>query len=560
MVKRWKVRDIDGSVAERLAAATGLTGAMARVLVGRGIDSPSAADAFLNPDRSDLFDPFSIKDMDRAVTRIHTAVERNEKVLVFGDYDVDGISSAALLVETLQSMGLDVAYEVPDRLIEGYGLNTDRVRAAADRGVDLIVTVDNGISCQEEVTLARELGLDIIVTDHHEPGGDRLPPAVAVLDPKRPDATYPHRDLAGVGVSAKLCQALTGRTPPLDLVALGTVADVVPLLGENRTLVSRGIDELRTGNRVGLKSLAEVAAINPADIRAYHIAFQLGPRINAAGRLGKASDSIELLLASDKSRADVFAHQLDRDNRDRQQICDRIREDAESMMSLDFSSDQRTIMLAAPGWHPGIIGIVASRIAEEYHRPTVLLAIDGDHARGSARSIRAFDLFSAISECSDLIDKFGGHKYAAGLTVRSDRIDELRDRFEAVGRRELSDDDMVPEVTLDTWVEPNEITETLATELDRIEPYGHSNPRPLFGVRAAEPTGYVRLMRNDSARFALRCGNRTLNAVAFRMPELKNMLEARLTLDIAFLPVINVWRDRREFQLTVKHVRPTVRV
>jgi len=556
MVERWVSPEIDAEAASRLARSTGLSSVTARVLIGRGLTSPDDVQGFLAPRQDDLLDPFLLTDMDAAVARIRRSLTDGEKILVFGDYDVDGVCAAAMLTETLDELGAEVSCTLPDRLTEGYGLNTDRVRAAAADGVSLIVTVDNGVTCHAEIALARELGIDVVVADHHEPEEGGLPQAAAILNPKRADGTYPDRNLAGVGVSAKLCEALTGHIPPLDLVALGTVADVVPLRGENRTLVSLGLDEIRAGNRLGLECLADVAGITLSNVKAYNIAFHLGPRINAAGRLGRAENSVELMLTEDRHVAEMISGKLDRDNRERRTIEDRILDDAIEMLECSFSPEQKTILLASPDWHTGVVGIVASRIVETYHRPTVLLVIDGDHARGSGRSIRPFDLYGALTECAPLIEKFGGHKYAAGLTVHTDQIGPLRERFEQVGAAKLSDEALVPERRIDTWVAPEEVSELLVGELARIEPCGHGNPRPLLAVRNAVPTGPIRSMRNDSARFTLRCGTRTFPAVAFRMPDLYDMLAARLALDVAFLPEVNVWRGRSEFRLLVRRVRP----
>jgi len=557
VVARWVAPNVDAVAALHLAEATGLSPVTLRVLMVRDLTSPADIGTFMTPQKGNLLDPFLIKDMERAVDRIQRAVAGGEKVLVFGDYDVDGVSSTALLTETLHELGTDVSYAVPDRLTEGYGLNIERVREAAAAGTNLIVTVDNGVTCHAEIELARELGIDVIVVDHHEPDGNGMPQAAAVLDPKRPDATYPNRDLAAVGVCAKLCQALTGRVPSLDLVALGTVADIVPLRGENRALVSLGLGEIMTTSRPGLECLADVACVRLPQIKAYHIAFFLAPRINAAGRLGCAERAVELMLTGERSVAETIAGELDRVNRERQATEERILGEAIDMAEQSFSPERRTIMLASHNWHTGVVGIVASRIVETYHRPTVLLVIDGEMARGSGRSIPAFDLYSALTECEPFIEKFGGHKYAAGLTVRTDRIELLRQRFEEVAANVLSDDALVPEVRIDTWVEPEEISERLVEEFARIEPCGCGNPRPLLGIENAVSTGPIRAMRNDSARFALRCGERTFPAVAFRMPELYDMLNTRIEIDIAFLPEINVWRGQTEFRLLVRRVRPS---
>jgi len=500
-----------------------------------------------------------MRDMDRAVDRIRRAIADREKVLVVGDFDVDGVSSTALLTETLSRLGADVEYSIPHRLTEGYGLNVDRVRKAARDSVNLLVTVDNGVTCHDEIALARELGIDVIVVDHHEPDDKGLPPASAILDPKRADAGYPHKDLAAVGVCAKLCEALTGDLlPTLDLVALGTVADIVPLIGENRTLVALGLDRLRSTGRPGLKCLANVARVKISQLQAYHIGFMLGPRINAAGRIDRADMAVNLMLTDDSRTAEHIADYLDRTNRERQTTEERIFNEAMEMLEQSVSRDHKTILLAKSGWHKGVVGIVASRIAETFCRPTVLLAVDEDIARGSGRSIRSFDLYSALVQCAPLLEQFGGHKYAAGVTVRTDRIEGLRERFEQVAATMLADDALVPEIRIDTWVSPAEISEGLVEEFARLEPCGYGNPRPALAISRAVPTGRIRTMNNDSARFLLRCGDRTVSAVAFRMPDLADILEAKIPLDAVFVPQINVWRGEAEFRLLVKRVRPTV--
>ncbi len=556
MLARWATPEVDRHAASRLAEAAGVSPVMARVLMARGIESVEELRVFLAPGEENLLDPMLIKDMDRAVDRLRRAIADKEKVLVFGDYDVDGICSTALLTETLDELGADVSYGLPDRLTEGYGLNVERVRAAAAEGIGLIVTVDNGVTCHDETAVASELGVDVVVVDHHEPDRDRLPDACAVLNPKRADATYPHKDLAGVGLTGKLCETLTGRMPPLDLVALGTVADLVPLRGENRTLVKLGLDEMCSATRLGLEYLAEVARVNLLEMKAYHIGYLLGPRLNAAGRLGRAENVVELLLTDERARAQQIASDLDRLNRERQVTEERIFREAVEMAEQSCYPEQRTILLASPRWHAGVVGIVASRMVEKFNRPTVLLAIEGDRARGSGRSIRSFDLYGALAECAHLIEKLGGHKYAAGLTVHADQIDPLRERFEQVARTALTDDALVAELKIDTWVAPQEISKQLVEELERLEPCGYGNPRPVLALSDAVPTGQIRPMRNDSARFTLRCGDRTFLAVAFRMPELFDVLRARTAIDVAFLPERNVWRGHTEYRLLVRRVRP----
>jgi single-stranded-DNA-specific exonuclease len=455
----------------------------------------------------------------------------------------------------LDDLGANVSYCVPDRLEEGYGLNEERIRGAHEDGVKLIVCVDNGIGSHDEVALAGELGMDVIVTDHHEPRGDTLPPATAVLNPKRRDCTYPFRELAGVGVAFKLYQALTGEISGLDLVALGTIADIVPLVDENRLLVRAGLEDINARRRRGIEQLIEVSGLRDTVLSAHSVAYQLAPRINAAGRISTAHMVVQLFLTNSVQTASEIASTLDQENTTRRGIEAEIAEQADAILSRTFSPSQRVIVLADSRWHAGVIGVAASRIVERYYRPTALIALTGPLGKGSARSLKVFDIHAALESCSDLLETFGGHQLAAGFTIREDRIEQLRERLNRVATDLIREDELVPELKIDGVVALDEIDDKLVAELDRFRPLGAGNPRPVFACEGVEPVGTVSVIRESHIKFTVRQNEACRAVIGFGMADFESAVRGANRLDIAFAPRVNRWGDRQKIQLLLKDIR-----
>lgn len=425
---RWVVRKPDQHLVQMLANELKITPLTASLLVNRGLDTVDAARYFLFG-KDDFHDPFLLKGMDLAVNRIRQAIEHHERILIYGDYDADGISSTSLLMLTLLDFGAMVDFYIPNRFTEGYGPNEQAFRQAKENGFSLIITVDTGIAAVHEAAVAKELGLDLIITDHHEPG-PVLPTALAIIHPKLPDSTYPFRELAGVGVAFKLAHALYGKTPEhlLEIAVIGTVADLVSLKGENRLIVKKGLEQLRSTKNIGLKAIFKSAGIDPLTINEETIGFTLGPRINAVGRLKDADLAVRLLLTDDPEEAEIFATEIEVLNKTRQEIVNTITAEAIEEVETHYSGpENKVLVIGREGWNAGVIGIVASRLVEKFYRPVIVLSFDRDKglAKGSARSIQGFDLFHNLSTCRDILPHFGGHPMAAGMTLKLDDVDEL---------------------------------------------------------------------------------------------------------------------------------------
>jgi len=526
----------DATVVETLVRRLRISPVLARVLVQRGLADPDAARAFLYTSLNHLHAPETLPGMADAANRIHRAVLERERILIYGDYDVDGITAAALLWHLLRLAHAEARIYIPHRVEEGYGLNREAIERLAREGVDLIITVDCGITAVEEVAAAAALGIDVIVTDHHEPA-DRLPEALAVIDPKRPDSAYPFPDLSGVGVAFKLAWSVAQRFSPgrkvspemraflldgLALVALGTVADVVPLVGENRVLTHFGLQALTTTPSPGLRALIEASRVQPGSVTGRHVAFQLAPRLNAAGRIGHADLAAELLTTADTARAAAIAAELDALNRRRQQAEQEIVKQAEeAIAALDDLDRRRAIVLADARWHAGIIGIVASRLVGLHHRPVILIAADRTVAQGSGRSIPGFDLFAALTACSDRLISFGGHEQAVGLRLDPADVPWFAERFEATCRDALTDDDLVPRVRIDAEADFDVLIEDLLREFDRLAPFGQGNRRPVLATRGVRVCGQPRRVGSSGKHLVLflRHGETTRRAIGFDMGE-----------------------------------------
>jgi single-stranded-DNA-specific exonuclease len=565
---RWERRGgLEAGPTQQLAAALGVSPLVATVLAQRGISGAEAGRLFLDSRLAAMPDPMGMKDMDRAVARLARAVRAQEPIAVHGDYDVDGITGTALLVEALRSFGATVDYFIPLRLKDGYGLSGEALKRAAAGGAKVAVSVDCGVSASGEALLARELGLDLIITDHHQPP-ETLPEALAVVNPCRKDCAFPAKNLSGVGVAFMLLVALRARLreeghfadraipdlrQSLDLVALGTIADIVPLTGLNRILVKYGLEVLSRPGRPGLDALKTVAGVDEVNCGA--VGFRLAPRLNAAGRLQDAAQGVALLLEESLDRALETARHLDAVNRDRQMLEQQTLEQAVALVEGRLPAGRRTIVLADEGWHPGVIGIVASRLVERYHRPTVLMALEKGVGKGSARSIRGFHLYQAFETCRSLLAGFGGHEYAAGLTIDGTRIEEFGAAFEETARCTLTEEQFEPKLFFDGEVLLEELTLEPVEELSRLAPFGAGNPQPQFvtrRVRALQP----RVVGTSHLRFTARQGGYSTPCIAFGMADRAGELSGEL--DLLFAPQINEWQGRRSVQLQIKDLRPAL--
>lgn len=561
-VKHWRIADSDPSAADALARALDVSPLVATLLIRRGCSTVEAARSFLDAPLAALEDPWQMAGMRTAVDRLRTAVARREPILVCGDFDVDGVSGTAVLVGGLQRAGAEVAYALPRRLEHGYGLPTSIVEEAAATGIRLLVTVDQGISAHQAVALAGERGLDVIVCDHHLPA-PTLPPALAILNPRQQDCPYPFKELCGAGIAFKLLQALFGPgaseelLPFLDLVALGTIADLVPLLGENRILVTHGLSQLATTERPGIRALAEVGGIPLASVGVGHVGFGLAPRINAAGRLDDASMAVRLLLTRDPSEAQALAQELDRQNRERQELEGSILEAAVSQAEAAFDRGRdRALVLASADWHPGVIGIVAARLVERFGRPTALIGIQGEHARGSARTAAGWHIADALHRCEDLLLDYGGHRAAGGFSLRVDQIGAFRERFLSLAAQELADEDFVPTLTADAEVSLNSVDLALADSLARLAPYGVGNPEPTLVARRLEVMRTARLVGRNHLKMKVRQSARgqVVDSIGFNLGAFVEVLGQPVAppIDLAFTPERNAWNGRETLQLRVK--------
>jgi len=561
---RWDIFRCPPELRDELSKKLDIPPLVAQLLIKRGITDSQEGERFLSPLLQHLHDPFLMKDMDKAVDRVVQALKNRDKITIYGDYDVDGITACTLLMDFLCSLGAQTSYYIPHRLKEGYGLNADALKKIAAQGTSLLITVDCGVSDREEIELAQQLGIDTIVVDHHEPP-PLTSPAYAVLDPLQPDCHFPFKGLAGVGVAFHLVIALRRRlrdagfwhnnTEPnlhryLDLVALGTIADIVPLIDVNRVFVKHGLKELEDSIRPGIVALKEVSGIGKEEISTGHVGFRLAPRLNAGGRIASAQMGVELLLTQDSERAYRIAAELDQANRERQGIEERIYQEAKEIMGRDGLLDRHSIILSSDEWHPGVIGIVASRIAEEFWRPTILIALDGDEGKGSARSIAGFHIYEGLQACENHLVGFGGHKYAAGLTISRDMINAFRNAFEEVVAKQMGDEDFTPTILVDAEVDLVEITPELLNYLSRFPPYGPSNPKPIFSTREKLPIQDIRTMGRNTLKFMIRENTRTYEAIGFGMGDQSQQLTSKVT--IAFHPRINEWQGVQKLQLELK--------
>ncbi|MBD2870417.1 single-stranded-DNA-specific exonuclease RecJ [Paenibacillus arenilitoris] len=560
---RWALapwRTEDDEKAKELAAALNLPPLVARLLVGRGYADPPSAERFLRGGHELFHDPYLLLGMKEAVERIRLAAERNEKIRIYGDYDADGVSSTSLLVHLFRALGLDFDYYIPHRALEGYGLNRAAIGLAAADGVGLIVTVDTGISAFDEIEYAKEAGIDVVVTDHHEPP-DNIPKAVAVVNPKQKNCLYPFKGLAGVGVAFKLAHALLGR-PPLewtDIVSLGTIADLMPLTDENRIMVRYGLDRLRRHAPTGFRALAEAGGMELAAMTSTTVAFGIAPRINAAGRLDHAKRAVELLTTDDYDQAILTALSLDNLNKERQRVVDSIVKEAEQQWSAKCEAAEAkgeepppVIVLAGEGWNVGVIGIVASKLLERNYRPVIILGIDEatGMCKGSARSIDGYDLHAALTACDELLDHYGGHQAAAGMSLHRDRLEPFEKRLGELAAEWLTDEDWVPKTAVDLACSVSEATIETIDELSLLEPFGMGNPSPRLLFQGAELADRRTIGKESKhLKLALGGGRRLLDGIGFGMGQLAEGLKPGCRIDAIGELSINEWNGQRKPQL-----------
>ena len=563
----WEHSAVAEAQVSALTRPLGLDPVIARLLVLRGISSPEAAVRFLNPSLDQLHDPFLVTDLSAGVDRLLTAIEGGERIAIHGDYDVDGVTSTVMLRRVVALLGGDVIHYIPERLADGYGLQPEGIDRLKGMGIELIVSVDCGIRSTAAAERARDMGIDLVITDHHEPDS-ALPPALAVINPRRSDCVYPDKDLAGVGVAFKVVQALCVRTGHtrwipsfLKLAAIGTVADVVPLRGENRVLARLGLDQLTRGRHTaGLQALIESCGLRGKKIGSYEVGFMLAPRVNAAGRMATPDLATRLLLAVDESQvgeARKLAQRLDEENTRRREEEANILKQARVAITADPEiGAQNLLVVWGEGWHRGVIGIVASKLVDQFCRPVVVLSVDGDMAHGSGRSIPGFNLLAALERCHDLFGRFGGHQQAAGMTMDADRLPELRQRLAGLANEQLGPDDLIPRLGIDASLPLSSISESFLQGLGALEPFGLGNQRPVFQTDSVEIVDGPHTIKDRHLRMTVKQDKQRFRAVAWRAAESQKFYrEHRSALNIAFSLTENTYRGESFIELSVADVK-----
>ncbi len=563
MEKRWNLIKHDFDKVSTLAATISVTPLVAALLIERGYGEPEAARRFLAPKLDDLHDPFLLKGMDAAVARIRSAIERDEKILIWGDYDVDGTTGTVLLRKALHRLNARTAFHIPNRFTEGYGLNIDALKQAQADGAGLVITVDCGTRSFGPIEWAAANGLDVIITDHHLSDPVRgLPPAVAVVNPNQAGCDYPDKDLAGVGVALKLALALLQEHADetlvnefLEIAAIGTVADVMKLTGENRSIVTLGLRELTRTKNSGLRALMEVSDCT-TEMTSLHIGFRIAPRINAAGRMDVARQVVELLESESFAEARRLAGILDSRNRERQKVQQEVTENA--MLQAAGYAAERFVVVAGDNWHRGVIGLAASRVAERLYRPAIVLSIENGLAHGSARSIANFHLLDALDHCSEVFEQFGGHAAAAGMQIRTDRIAELRDRLNIYAQAALKEEDLVPELRIDALVTPQTLGLKMLDQVKTLEPFGAGNPKPVFVTKGLFVRDAPFVMKEKHLKIMLEDGERRrFEAVWWDGVERskKRTLERGSRIELAYTAEANSWQGTTRLQLVVEDLK-----
>ncbi len=570
MIKRWNLAspsDDETININQLAEELNINTVLSQLLVQRGIHTYDEAKKFFRPQLEDLHDPFLMVDMHRAVDRLNGALGLKEKILVYGDYDVDGTTSVALVYSFLKKYSSNIDYYIPDRYTEGYGISYQGIDFAKENGFTLIIALDCGIKAIEKVEYAKERGIDFIICDHHTPA-DTLPDAVAVLDPKRPDSQYPFRDLSGCGVGFKLLQAFSySNNIPfnrlrkyLDLVAVSIASDIVPISGENRILAYYGLKQLNSSPSIGLKTIIDISGLASKEITISDIVFKIGPRINASGRIHSGKEAVELMSATDLQFAITKCEEINEYNQERKELDKGITEDAiNQILDNEELKDKKTTVLYNPDWHKGVIGIVASRLIEKYYRPTIILTKSNGFVTGSARSVAEFDLYAAIESCQDLLENFGGHMYAAGMTMREENLPEFTRRFEAFVEEHILEEQMVPQINVDAELSFSDISPKFFRVLDRFRPFGPDNMKPVFVTRNVKDFGGSRLVGKELDHLKLDLVDGTtpypMPGIAFSMKQFNDHLKKSRPLDICYTIEENHFMNMKTIQLMVKDMK-----
>ncbi|WP_313801144.1 single-stranded-DNA-specific exonuclease RecJ [Cytobacillus sp.] len=551
---RWIVRKSNEEKENLLVQELNITPLLASLLVNRGIETPEIARHFLFDQDQEFHDPFLLTDMDVAVSRIKEAIEKQEAILIYGDYDADGVTSTTVMMKTLQELGANVEFYIPNRFTEGYGPNIPAFQHAAETGMKLIITVDTGIAAVNEAKAAKELGLDLIITDHHEPGPE-LPEALAIIHPKLENSDYPFRDLAGVGVAFKLAHALYGRLPEhlLEIAAIGTIADLVSLKGENRLIAKRGIRRLQSTSNAGLKALLKLNKVEVNSINEETIGFLIAPRLNAAGRLESADPAVDLLLTDDNLVAEAIAEEIEQLNKDRQAIVNEITEQAIREVEEKYPVKENAVLvIGREGWNAGVIGIVASKLVDKFYRPAIVLSYDIEKglAKGSARSIAGFDLFKNLSDCREILPHFGGHPMAAGMTLKLDDVDDLRSRLNTAAKEQLSEEDFIPVTHIDGEIALHDIHLSSLEELQKLSPYGMDNPKPKILIKNANISA-MRKIGSDQNHLKMTIENdgHTLDGVGFGLGSLFEQISPSSQISVIGELSINEWNNIRKPQM-----------
>jgi single-stranded-DNA-specific exonuclease len=559
----WVVNNLPSDEVETLSQQAHIPSLIAKVFLQRGIKDPSAIKEFLNPTLSNLHDPFLLNDMEKAVSRILVALEKKEKIIIYGDYDVDGVTSTSILTLFLKTLTSNLTFYIPDRIEDGYGLSIGALDKVLSLNPDLIITVDCGIVSFDEVAYVNSKGTDIIITDHHEPRGEKLPQGIAAINPHRHDNQYPFTDLAGVGVTFKLIQALcqalglgTQYLSYLDLVAVGTIADIVPLKGENRILVSHGLKAIQTTKNIGLESLIHVSGLKDKEISSYSIAFQISPRINAAGRIGDAGRGVHLFTTNNLMDAQDLSKELNQENKNRQDTEMGILEKALLQIESDPSyADEPILVVYGKGWHHGVIGIVSSRITERYYKPSIVISIDENMAKASARSIPDFNLLEALNNASEHLVKYGGHKMAAGLSLNPEHIESFREKINVYARKVLSDYDLTPKAFADASLTPEEITLESVKSLELLAPFGQDHAKPLFCASGLLIKEVRTVGENKHLKTLFTKHSQQWDSIGFGLGEKESLYKKDDMVDILFYPDINRWNHTEKVQFLLKDIR-----
>ncbi|WP_342472286.1 single-stranded-DNA-specific exonuclease RecJ [Metasolibacillus sp. FSL H7-0170] len=560
MNKKWIIQHPNEQSVQHLQQQLKLSPIAAKILVARGCQTVEQAQKILTMDEQALHDPFLLHNMDKAVKRIEQALEAGEKVLIYGDYDADGITSTAIMLHTLLDLGADVDFVIPNRFTHGYGPHEQLFRDAYEQGVQLIITVDNGIGGIGPIRLAKELGMDVIVTDHHE-AGEELPPADIIIHPRVPEGHYPFGELAGAGVAFKIAHALYGEIPThlYELVAIGTIADLVPLVDENRYIVQQGIKYLRQSQSPWVQAFCKVASATQSEINEETIGFYFGPRLNAIGRLGDAMPGVHFIMSEDSSTAKELAELLNAKNAERKNIVAMITEQAEAMIEADDElKNAHVLVVAHEGWNPGVVGIVASRLVEKYYRPTIVLSLDAANgvAKGSARSIEGFHLFNELAKNRDILPHFGGHPMAAGMTLAIEHVGQLQERLNKQAQSCLTAEQLIPQLTIDVPVELSEVTVEAIEEIQQLGPFGVDFAKPVFALEQVKVSAMRKIGANENhLKLELDDGYCTIDAIGFNKGYLFNDISYGVALSFVGDLQINEWQNRKKPQFMVQDVQ-----